>query len=74
MRPNSRVNALQDSKARPTAAQLEHHKLVVSIRRKATPPQLLPLILKAQKFLATKAAVSADLLATQQETLPCASA
>lgn len=45
---------------RPTAAQLEHHKLVANHRNKGKAPSLAPLIRAAKAFLAARAAAIAD--------------
>lgn len=56
-----RVCLVKDCRARPTAAQLEHHRLVAQTRGVA-PPNLAPLVSRARQFILAKAAVAADTL------------
>ena len=66
------VTASQDAKGRPTAAQLEHHKLVANFRNKGTIPVLNNLIRVAKNFLAAKAAAAADTISSLATTVQCA--
>lgn len=54
-----RLCLIKDCRARPTAAQLEQHKLAAQARA-AGPPDLSPLVARARQFIQAKAAAAAD--------------
>jgi serine/threonine protein kinase len=56
-----RLCLVKDARSRPTAAQLEQHRLVVRSRQ-AGPPDVSALVATARAFIAAKAAVAASTL------------
>jgi serine/threonine protein kinase len=62
-----RLCLIKDCRSRPTAAQLEQHRLVAQSRT-AGPPNVAPLVARARQFISAKAAVAADTFNSRAST------